>query len=157
LLKEAASEIERLRGGGAIIKMPELLQVWLECLKNLVPRTKRGNPGKDWERQIVWEATMVAYRYADTDPSNADDNLFRNFVPDFYKHATGKKAKGELTGLIKEALADSKRPERSGELSPMDYAKNKIVLKDWKTAELVPIRDAGKLRLRKINRSKNRY
>jgi hypothetical protein len=145
LLKEAVAEIERLRSGAVIIRMPQLLQAWLKCLE-LVPRTKRGHPPKEWEKQIVWEAAMVAYRHADQDPSKAGENLFGNFVLEFYKIVTGTEAKGELTGIIEDLLAESKRPEHPGELSPMDYAKlrvSQIVLRDGKAAGLVPAPDGA--------------
>jgi hypothetical protein len=63
LLKEAAAEIERLRNGIAIIRMPELLKAWVECVKKM-PSRKRGQPPKEWARQIVWEATAFAFRHS---------------------------------------------------------------------------------------------
>jgi hypothetical protein len=106
LLKEAAAEIERLRNGWAIIRMPELLKAWLECVKKM-PYRKRGQPPREWDRQIVREAAAFAFRHSAPAPSNDRKNPFRSFVPEFYKWVTGVvDAETGFTGLIKEVLAE---------------------------------------------------
>jgi hypothetical protein len=105
LLKAAAAEIERLRTGIAIISMLELLKAWLERVKKM-PCRKRGQPPKEWARQIVWEAAAFAFRHSVQAPSNDSENPFQKFVPEFYECVTGVAAKTGLTGLIKEVLAE---------------------------------------------------
>jgi hypothetical protein len=109
LLKAAANEIERLHKTAVIIRMPELLKAWLECMKKM-PWRRRGQPPKWRERTIVREAALFAFRHSTSDPSS--DNFFRDFVLRFYKCVTGDKPKTDLTGLIKEVLAELK--ERAG-------------------------------------------
>ena len=143
LLKEAAAEIERLRTGAVIVKMPEFLKTWLECLEG-VPRTKRGQPPKVWARRIVWEAAAFAFRHSAQNPSGGVNHPFRDFVLEFYKCVTGKVSKTGLTGLIEEVLAEFKEPPElprdPRELRAIDYAKLSV-------SELV--RDL------EVNRSKN--
>jgi hypothetical protein len=103
LLKEAANEIERLHKAAVIIRMPELLKAWLECAKKM-PWRRRGQPPKWRERTIVREAALFAFRHSTSDPSG--DNFFRDFVLQFYKCVTDTDAKTDLTGLIKEVLAE---------------------------------------------------
>jgi hypothetical protein len=130
LLKEAAREIECLRSGAAIIKMPELLKAWLLCLEKMTPPNKRGQPRKEWERQIVWEAVAFGFRYSVRGLSSRVDDPFRDFVLKFYKCVTGKQSKTDLTKLVREVVAEFKArpapPRNPRELRPIDYAKLRL-------------------------------
>jgi len=115
LLKAAANEIERLRKTAVIIRMPELLEAWLECVKKM-PWRRRGQPPKWRERTIVREAAIFAFRHSTSDPSNDDKNPFRDFVLQFYKFVTNTDAETDLTGVIKEVLAELRLVEARNEL-----------------------------------------
>jgi hypothetical protein len=91
--------------GTAIIKMPELLRAWLDCVK-ATPTAPKHRARDLRIREIVRCAAEFSFQYSKEQPTGRVKDPFLRFAPEFFEWVTGSNPNSSLAGHIEAVVTE---------------------------------------------------